>query len=57
MMKAYVRVTMDGKTPKLELMCDGYKVCDLSYHDALELALNAASALRFFVAGDGAPKK
>lgn len=52
MMKAYVRVTMDGKTPKLELMCDGYKVCDLSYHEALELALNAASALRFFVAGD-----
>lgn len=52
-MKAYVRVTMDGKTPQLELMCDGSKVCDLTYHEALELALNAASALRFFVAGDG----
>lgn len=52
-MKAYVRVTMesDGRTPKRELMSEGLKVCDLTYFEALELALNIISGLRFDVSG------
>lgn len=51
-MKAYVRVTMDGNTPKRELVCDGLKAGDLTFFEALELALNIVSGLRFEVGGE-----
>lgn len=46
--KAYVRVTMqnDGKTPLYELVADQMKVCELSYIEVLELAMQATSSLR-----------
>lgn len=50
-MKAHVRVTMDGKIPQRELIYDGVKVGDLTYFEALELALNIVSGLRFEVTG------
>jgi hypothetical protein len=51
MQKVYVRVSMgeDGKQPQRELMCDGLKVCDLSYVETLELAMQATSSLRWEV--------
>jgi hypothetical protein len=47
--KAYIRVSMgpDGKTPQRELMCDGLKVCDISYVEVIELVMQASSSLRF----------
>jgi len=47
--KAYIRVTMaeDGKTPIRELMVDGYKVCELSFVEVLQLIMQASSSLRW----------
>jgi hypothetical protein len=56
--KAHVRVVMseDGKTPDYQLMSEGYKICDLTYMEVMELALNATSALRWWPRHD-APKR
>lgn len=47
--KAYIRVTMaeDGKTPIRELMVDGYRVCDLTFVEVIELIMQASSSLRW----------
>lgn len=37
----------DGKTPKRELMLDGYKIADLSFVDVIEFVMQATSSLRF----------
>ena len=46
--KVAIRVTVsDGKIVNRELMVDGMKVCDLSYLDVLEFAMQAVSSLRW----------
>ncbi len=45
--KVKVRVTLEVNEPKWELMVDGYKVCDLSYVDVIEMAMQATSSLRW----------
>jgi len=49
--KIAIRVTLepDGKTPKRELMFNGYKVGDVSYVDLIEFIMQATSSLRFEV--------
>lgn len=49
MSRVYVRVSLDqdGKTPVRELMADGLKVAELSYIEALELAMQITSSLRY----------
>ena len=44
-----IRVTLekDGKTPKRELMLDGYKIADLSFAEVIEFVMQATSSLRF----------
>ena len=48
--KVNVRVVMgtDGKTPTYDLMHEGYKMCEMSYLDVLQLAMQATSALRWY---------
>lgn len=47
--RVYVRVALDtdGKTPIRELVVDGLKISDLSYIEALELAMQIVSTLRY----------
>lgn len=47
----YVRVTMrdDGQTPKYELMLNGAKICDMTYHEIVDMVMQAASSLRWQV--------
>ena len=49
--KIAIRVTLepDGKTPKRELLYDGFKVGDVSYVDLIEFIMQATSSLRFEV--------
>ncbi len=48
MTKAHIRVTMlDGKVCRRELVVDGKTVCDLSWVETMELAMNAVSTLRW----------
>lgn len=44
-----IRVTVgpDGKIIQRELMVDGMKVCELSYVEVLEFAMQAVSSLRY----------
>ncbi len=48
--KVHVRVVMgpDGKTPTYEVMHNGYKVCELSFIEVLELGAQCTSALRWY---------
>jgi hypothetical protein len=42
-----VRVTLNGKEPKYDLLINGEKILDLSFMDVLNLGLNCTSALRW----------
>lgn len=45
--RVYIRVLMDGNTPRWELMCEGLKVTELSFIEVLELSMQATSSLRW----------
>ena len=47
--KIHVRVTVgpDGRVINWELMVDGLKICDLSYLETLQMAMQATSSLRW----------
>lgn len=47
--KAYIRVDLreDGKTPVRELVVDGRVICELSFVETIELAMQASSSLRY----------
>lgn len=47
--KLAIRVTLekDGKTPKRELLVDGLKICEVSYVEVLEAAMQFVSSLRY----------
>lgn len=48
MSKAHIRVTMaDGKVARRELVVDGQTICELSWVEVMELAMNAISTLRW----------
>jgi len=48
MTKAHIRVTMaDGKVARRELVVDGHTICELSWVEVMELAMNAVSTLRW----------
>ena len=49
--KIAIRVTLekDGKTPKRELLYDGFKVGDVSYVELVDFIMQATSSLRFEV--------
>lgn len=46
--KAYIRTSMgaDGKTPQRQLCVEGNVICDLSFIEAIELAMQITSTLR-----------
>lgn len=49
--KLRIRVSLgpDGKTPTWELLHQGVKICDLSYVELVEHALQSTSALRWII--------
>jgi hypothetical protein len=47
MSKIQIRVTTEGKEAKRELLCDGVKVCDVSFIELVEFIMQASSSLRW----------
>ncbi len=45
--RCHIRVSMSGNEVRRELLVDGVKIADLSFVEALELAMQVTSSLRY----------